>query len=233
MKNNFKFGARDGIAIALGYIAVSFSFGMTASAEGLPVWVSVGLSALNMTSAGQFAALTAILTSAPLAEIALSTLVINIRYLLMSLVLSQRLVKMPLHHRLAVSFGITDEIFTVSSTKPFKVTTSYMLGLITIPYLGWVVGTLLGALAGNLLGEALSTALGIGLYAMFVAIVLPVAKKEKPVAIATLTAIAIACIFRFTPMLSSVSAGLSVIIASVAAAALAAVIFPGKNETTT
>ena len=117
MKNNFKFGARDGIAIALGYFAVSFSFGMTASAEGLPVWVSVGLSALNMTSAGQFAALTAILTSAPLAEIALSTLVINIRYLLMSLVLSQRLVKMPLHHRLAVSFGITDEIFTVSSTE--------------------------------------------------------------------------------------------------------------------
>ncbi len=230
MKNNFKFGARDGIAIALGYLAVSFSFGMTASAAGLPIWVSVGLSALNMTSAGQFAALNAILTTAPLAEIAISTLVINIRYLLMSLVLSQRLVKMPLSHRLAVSFGVTDEIFTVASTKPFKVTTSYMLGLIAIPYLGWVGGTLLGALAGNLLGEALSTALGIGLYAMFVAIVLPVAKEDKSVAIATLTAISIACIFRFVPTFSTVSSGLAVIIASLTAAALAAVLFPRKES---
>lgn len=226
---NFKFGAYDGIAIALGYLAVSFSFGMTASSQGLPVWVSVGLSALNMTSAGQFSALTLMCKSAPLGEIAVATLVINIRYLLMSLVLSQRLMKLPLINRMAISFGITDEIFTVSSTKPIKIDTPYMMGLIIVPYLGWVIGTLLGAVAGNLLPEAFSTALSIGLYAMFVAIVMPSAKAEKSVLVAVLIAVCVACIFRFWKVLSSISSGWVVIIASVTAAALAALLFPRKE----
>lgn len=229
MKKDFRFGAKDGLPIALGYIAVSFSFGMTASAAGVPIWVSVALSALNLTSAGQFSALTLLLISAPLGEIAAATFVINIRYMLMSLVLSQRLAKMNTLRRMAIAFGVTDEIFTVASTKPHKVGAMYMAGLIIVPYIGWSLGTLLGAAAGNLLGEAISTALGIGLYAMFVAIVLPEAREQKSVAAAALSAVAIACVFRWWSALSAVSDGWAVIIASIAGACLAATFFPRED----
>ncbi|MBQ7794342.1 MAG: AzlC family ABC transporter permease, partial [Clostridia bacterium] len=223
------FGAKDGLPIALGYLAVSFSFGMTASAEQVPVWVAVALSALNMTSAGQFSALTLMCQSAPLAEIAAATFVINIRYLLMSIVLSQKLVPLPIASRMLIGFGVTDEIFTVASTKPQKVGFAYMMGLIAVPYIGWTLGTLLGAAAGSLLSEAFSSALGIGLYAMFIAIVLPAAREEKSVLFAAALAVGIASLLYWVPMLSGISGGWSVIIASVAAAALAALVFPNED----
>ena len=225
----FGFGAKDGIAIALGYAAVSFSFGMAASSSGVPVWVSVMLSALNMTSAGQFSALTQMCASAPIGEIAAATLVINLRYLLMSIVMSQKLVKMPAAKRAAIGFGITDEIFTVASTKPYKVGFAYMMGLILIPYIGWCMGTFLGAAAGNLLGEGICSALGIGLYAMFIAIVLPAARADRAVAVCAAIAVSIACLFRWCPPFEVVSQGWAVIAASVAAAAAAAVIFPRQD----
>lgn len=226
MKRKFTDGIKDGLPIALGYLAVSFSFGMTASAENVPIWVSIALSALNLTSAGQFSALTLMCKSAPLAEIAAATFVINIRYLLMSIVLSQKLVKMPVLGRMAIAFGVTDEIFTVASTKPQKVGFAYMSGLIFAPYIGWCLGTALGAVAGNLLGEAVSSALGIGLYAMFIAIVLPEARGDKAVAVTAGIAVAISCVMRWWSVLSGISAGWAVIIASVPAAAIAALIFP-------
>ncbi len=229
MKEKFMFGAKDGLPIALGYLAVSFSFGMTASGAAVPVWVAVALSALNLTSAGQFSALTLMCQSAPLAEIAAATFVINIRYLLMSIVLSQRLLPLSLPSRMLIGFGVTDEIFTVASTKPNKVGFWYMLGLIAVPYIGWSLGTFLGAVAGNLLGEAVSSALGIGLYAMFIAIVLPAAREERPVMFATLVAVLLASIVYFVPAFSHISGGWSVIIASVAAAALSALLFPTKE----
>ena len=229
-RKHFARGLRTGIPISLGYLAVSFSFGMAASSAGVPVWVSVALSALNMTSAGQFSALTLMCQSAPLGEIAAATFVINIRYLLMSLVLSQRLIKMPVLARMAVGFGVTDEIFTVASTKPHKVGFLYMMGLIAVPYLGWASGTFLGAAAGNLLGDAVSSALGIGLYAMFVAIVLPQARSERSVMAAALIAVGMACVFRWWDALAVVSDGWAVIIASVLAAAAAAWLFPRREE---
>lgn len=229
MKGDFTYGAKDGLPIALGYVAVSFSFGMAASAAGVPVWVSFALSALNMTSAGQFSALTLMCAAASLGEIAAATLVINIRYLLMSLVLSQKVKKMPAAARMAVAFGVTDEIFTVASTKPDKPGFLYMMGLIAVPYAGWAVGTALGAAAGNLLGEAVSSALGISLYAMFAAIVLPEARAQKSVAAAALTAVILACIFRWCSIFSAVSEGWAVIIASVAGACTAAALFPRKD----
>lgn len=229
MKGDFIYGAKDGLPIALGYVAVSFSFGMAASTAGVPVWVSVALSALNMTSAGQFSALTLLCTAASLAEIAAATIVVNIRYLLMSLVLSQKIETMTLPKRMAVAFGVTDEIFTVASTKPNRVGFLYMMGLIGVPYIGWAAGTFLGAEAGNLLGTAVSSALGICLYAMFVAIVLPEAREQKSVAAAALTAVALACIFRWWSVFSALSEGWAVIIASIAGACAAAALFPRKD----
>ncbi len=228
MIKKFIFGAKDGLPIALGYLAVSFSFGMTAVSQGVPVWVAVALSALNLTSAGQFSALTLMCEAAPLAEIAAATFVINIRYLLMSLVLSCRLLPMGLAKRMIVGFGVTDEIFTVASTKPHKVGFWYMMGLILVPYIGWTLGTFLGAVAGSLLNERVSTALGIGLYAMFVAIVVPAMKAERSVLFATLLAVALASVIYWVPAFSHLSGGWSVIIASILAAAVTARLFPKK-----
>lgn len=230
MKKDFIFGAKDGLPIALGYLAVSFSFGITASSQGLPIWVSVALSALNLTSAGQFSALTLMCQSAPLAEIAAATFVINIRYLLMSIVLSQKLVKLPLLSRMAIAFGVTDEIFTVASTKPKRVGLSYMLGLIAVPYIGWTLGTALGVAAGNLLGAAVSAALGIALYSMFIAIILPAARLDATIYLTVGIAVAISCLLTWVSAFSGISGGWSVILASVPAAAVAAWVFPRKDD---
>ncbi len=224
------FGAKDGLPIALGYLAVSFSFGMTASSAGVPIWVAVALSALNLTSAGQFSALTLMCSYAPLTEICAATFIINLRYLLMSIVLSQRLVPMNLAKRMLVGFGVTDEIFTVASTKPQKVGFWYMTGLIAVPYIGWTLGTFLGAVAGSLLDEAMRSALGIGLYAMFIAIVVPAAFCERSVLFAVAVATAVSSAIYFVPVLSVLSGGWSVIISSVIAAAITALLFPQTDR---
>jgi 4-azaleucine resistance transporter AzlC len=213
-------GARSGLSIALGYIPVSFSFGMLAVSSGIPAWAVIIISMTNLTSAGQFAGTTLIASSAPFAETAVTTLIINIRYMLMSFALSQRLEKMGLLRRMAVAFGITDEVFAVALTRQRRLTYWFMLGLIAVPYLGWTLGTVLGALAGNLLPERLTSCLGITLYAMFVAIFMPEMRKSRAVLLTVLTAAAISC------ALSAMSAGWSVIIAAVAASVLAAIIFP-------
>lgn len=224
-----KNGLKDGLPICLGYLAVSFSFGMLAVGGGLPLWSAAGLSMTNLTSAGQFAALNLMLANAPLVEIGIATLIINIRYLLMSLVLSQKIEKMPLVQRLIIAFGVTDEIFTVASTRYGKVGFWYMLGLILAPYAGWSAGTVLGACINGLLPEAVSNALGISLYAMFIAIVVPAAKQDRAVLFTLLAAVAISCVFYYIPGLSSVSSGWVVIIAAVAASALAATVLPRKE----
>ena len=164
-------------------------------------------------------------------EVALTQLVINIRYALMSLSLSQKLdrtVKTPA--RLLISFGITDEVFAVASTKEGVVGKRYMGGLIAAPYIGWALGTLLGAVAGTLLPPAAQSALGIAIYGMFLAIIVPAAKKSRPVLVVTLLAAALSCAFRWLPVLNRVSAGFVIIICSVAAAGIGALLFPKKEE---
>lgn len=224
-----KNGLKDGLPICLGYLAVSFSFGMVAVGGGLPVWAAAGLSMTNLTSAGQFAALNLMLANAPLVEIGLATLIINIRYLLMSLVLSQKLEKMPLAKRLLLAFGITDEIFTVASTRYQRVGFWYMLGLIVTPYIGWSAGTVLGACINGLLPAAVSNALGISLYAMFIAIVIPAARQDRAVGVTLLLAVAISCGLYYIPGLSALSAGWAVILTTVAASALAATFLPREE----
>lgn len=221
---DFLEGMRAGLSIALGYIPVSFSFGMAAVSSGIPAWAVIVISMTNLTSAGQFAGTTLIAASAPFAETALTTLIINIRYMLMSFILSQKLDKMGLLKRLAVAFGITDEIFAVALTRQRKLTYWFMIGLIASPYLGWTLGTALGAVAGNLLPPRLASCLGIMLYAMFIAIFIPEMKKSISVTVTVLAAAAI------SSALYKLSAGWSVIISAVCASALAAFLFPLKSE---
>ncbi len=229
--NNYSEGVRDGVPIGLGYLSVSFTFGMMAVSKGLPIWAAVLISMTNLTSAGQFAGLNMMVALASYFEVALTQLVINIRYSLMSLSLSQRLdPKVKTLGRLGISFGITDEIFAVSSTKPEKVGKRYMAGLITIPYLGWAIGTLLGATAGAFLPQAVQSALGIAIYAMFLAIIVPKAKDSFPVLLVALVAVVISCCFGWIPILQRVSEGFVIIISSVVAAGVGAFLFPKKED---
>lgn len=230
MKQGFYKGVKHGIPIAMGYLSVSFTFGMKAVADGLSPMQALLISMTNVTSAGQFAGLPLMVAQASLIEMALTQLIINLRYALMSLSLSQRLDKsMTTLHRMLFSFCNTDEIFAVASSQPEKVGRWYLYGLMSTPYWGWALGTLLGAVAGQLLPEFLRTALGIAIYGMFLAIILPPARKEKPVRVVVLMAVALSLCFRYIPALSTLSSGFVIIICAVAASTLGALLFPVKE----
>ena len=229
MRVHFLKGLYHGIPIALGYLSVSFGFGIMAVKAGLSILAAVGISVTNLTSAGQAAGVAIIAAGGSYIEMALTQLVINIRYSLMGLSLSQRLDKsFTTPHRLIASFGITDEIFAVASAQPGRVTPWYMYGLILISFLGWSGGTLLGAAAGQFLPAEITDAMGIVLYGMFLAIIIPPARKEKSV----LTAVVIAALFSilFSYLLTAVSPGFAVIISAIVASAVAALLFPVEEE---
>jgi len=230
-KNTYLHGLGDGVAIALGYLAVSFSVGIQASAVGIPVFWAVIISMTNLTSAGQAVGINIIGAGGSFIEIAAAQLTINSRYFLMSLSLSQHLDgKFGILHRIASSFGITDEIFAVASSKPFSVKPVYMYGLITLPYIGWTTGTLLGALAGNLLPDMLTNALGVMLFGMFIAIVIPPAKKNPKLLFVIAPAAAISCMIYYIPTFDFISGGFSVIISTVIASVIGALFFPIETE---
>ena len=230
--NKIKAGLRDGIPIAAGYFSVSFTFGMLAVQDGMSPFHAVLISLLNLTSARQFAGLTVIVSGASLLEMALTQLVINIRYALMSVSLSQKLdSSVKTFQRMLIAYGNTDEIFAVASSKPGSVGSRYMYGLIFLPVLGWVGGTLTGAVASTLLPAAVISALGVALYGMFIAIVVPVAKESREVLIVVGAALVFSTAFYSLPVLQEISSGFTIIICTVAAAGIGAVLFPVKEET--
>ena len=230
-KRLFTGGLKDGIPIALGYLSVSFGFGITAVNGGLSPLTAVIISLTNLTSAGQVAGVEVILALGSLFEMALTQFTINIRYFLMSISLSQKLDKsFTLPHRLLTSFGITDEVFGVASSKKEPLKPIYMYGLILLPFVGWSLGTLLGAVAGNILPEEVNKALGIAIYGMFVAIVLPPAKREKGVLVSALISIAVSLVLAFIPLFSFITSGFAIIISALVAAVIAALLFPIKEE---
>ncbi len=230
MKPEFKQGIRHGIPIGLGYLSVSFAFGLQAAALGLTVLQAVLISATNLTSAGQMAGLPLMVNGASLAEMALTQLTINLRYGLMSLSLGRKLDgSMGTLQRLIFSFANTDEIFAVASSQPGKVGKAYLYGLMLTPFLGWTLGTLLGAVAGTLLPAFVRSALGIAIYGMFLAIILPPARERKPVRFVVLLSVGMSLCFRYLPGLNQVSSGFVIIICAVASAAAGAKLFPTEE----
>lgn len=206
-----------------GYFAVSFSFGILAMQGGLSVIQAALTSLTNMTSSGQFAGLQIIAAGGTLIELILTQVIINMRYSLMSLALSPKLdKKIKLWQRLLIAFANTDEIFAVAMSRERSLTFMYMAGLQILPIFGWTSGTAIGAIAGNLLPAALTAALGIALYGMFIAVVVPVARRSRPVLLSALIAIAISCVL----YVLKVSAGISIIVSTVAASALMAFLRP-------
>ena len=227
----FKAGIKDGIPICLGYFSVSTAFGVSAVKMGMPVWLAVLMSLTNLTSAGQFAGTTLLCSGGAYVELIVTMLIINARYFLMSLSVSQKVdSRFTYPKRLFASFGITDEIFAVSMQKEKDLSFTYMVGLIVTPVLGWTLGTLTGAVATSLLPEVLSDAMGIALYGMFIAIIVPPAREQKNVLVAVLVAIAASYIFAYVPGLNRISGGWSVIIITVVVSSIAAVLFPVADK---
>ncbi|MBR1531045.1 MAG: AzlC family ABC transporter permease [Eubacterium sp.] len=229
-ENTFLKGIIDGIPICLGYLSVAFAFGIFSVSNGLTAAEALLISMTNVTSAGQLAAVPIMVSGGTLIELALSQFVINMRYALMSVSLSQKLdgtVKM--RDRFLIAFINTDEVFAVASSKK-EVGRTYMFGLILTPYIGWSAGTIIGAVAGSILPTVVISALGIAIYGMFIAIVVPVAKEDKHVLLCVIMAIAMSCAFRYMPLLSTVQSGFVIIICSVVAAGIAAWLFPVDTE---
>jgi 4-azaleucine resistance transporter AzlC len=229
--NNFKKGIKAGLPICIGYFPVSFAFGIFSVENGLSILQAVLISLTNLTSAGQLAAVPIMVGGGTIIELILSQLVINSRYSLMSISLSQKLGKsVKLADRFLIAFGNTDEIFAVASSNKDKVGKKYMLGLILTPVIGWVTGTLTGAVAGNILPRIVTSALGVAIYGMFIAIVVPVIKEEKATALCVATAIVLSCIFYYAPVLKEIPTGFTVIICAVISSALFAFIKPVTVE---
>lgn len=230
-KQEFLEGVRDGFPICLGYFSVSMAFGVTAVLSGIPAWAAVVISLTNLTSAGQFAGMNLIAASGAFVEIGLTTLIINIRYFLMSISVSQKVEqKMTMKERLAISFGITDEIFAVSMQRDHELTSVYMAGLILTPVLGWTGGTLVGAVATSLMPAMLSNALGIALYGMFIAIIVPPAREQKNVLFAVVFAIAASVVCRYLPIIKDLSSGWTIILITLVVCAAAAWLFPVEES---
>lgn len=228
---NLKRGMYHGIPIALGYLSVSFTFGLMGISAGLSWWQVVLISMFCVTSAGQFAGLDVMMAGGSMIEMALSQFVINMRYALMSLSLSQKVDgSFKTRHRVFMGAIITDEIFAVAMSQPHKITRGYFLGLISVPYMGWAGGTAAGALFGGILPEVVRESMGIAIYGMFLAIILPKAREKWSCFFVILIAVIMSCSFALLPVLKNISSGFVIIICGVVASALGAWRYPVREE---
>lgn len=227
-KKLFIAGIKAGLPIGLGYLSVSFTFGIMAISAGLYWWQALLISMLNLTSAGQLAGINIMIHPMQYIEMLIAQLTINIRYSFMSVSLSQKTdTSFKMIDRWILGAFVTDEIFGVAVTQE-KVNKYFFAGLTVLPYIGWALGTLLGAVLGNVLPDIIMNALNIALYAMFIAIVIPEAKKSLAISIVSLIAIGLSCMFYFVPMLSSISSGLTICISAIVATCIGAILFPVK-----
>ena len=232
-RQHFTAGFKDGIPICLGYIAVSFTFGIMAKKVGISIFDAVLISLTNVTSAGQFAGLSLIASTASYIEMAITQLIINLRYCLMSFSLSQKLEKgVSNGHRLAVAFGVTDEIFGVSASQEGRISPWYNYGVMCVAIPGWTLGTLAGAVSGSLLPDFLVSALSVAIYGMFLAVIIPPAKKNRAVLGVVIGAMAVSTLFAVVPVLNKVSTGFVIIITTLLVAGLAAHFCPVEEKET-
>lgn len=234
----FTKGLKDGLPVALGYLPVAFAYAIGAADKGFPFWFPVLISATNFTGTGQFAGTNLIAAGAGLGLLLATMLVINIRYSLMSVSLSQRTGSFPLWQRAIVAFGVTDENYAVAIRQPQALTFPYLTGLMGCSFAGWLGGTALGAalseaLSALLAGETgaayygmIMSAFNVSLYAMFVAIIVPPARGDKKVLLLVALSAGASCLLYFVPALHSLPAGVDIIVCSLACTAAVALLFP-------
>lgn len=224
-------GFRDGIPIGLGYLAVSFSLGVAARNAGLSAFQGFLVSLLNNASAGEYAGFTVIAANGAYFEIFLMTLIANARYLLMSCALSQKFSPdTPLIHRIFVGYDVTDEIFGITIARPGMLDPFYSCGAILIAAPAWAGGTALGVIAGNLLPARAVSALSVALFGMFLAVIIPPARKNRVIALFVLISFAASFAATYLPLISQLSGGTRTIILTVLISAIAAILFPVNEE---
>lgn len=229
--DEFKQGIKDGGAIGIGYFSVSFTFGIAAVASGLDWWQALVVSVMNVTSAGQFAGITIMSAAGSYIEMAISQFIINLRYALMSISLSQKVTReFNTPKKILLGFCVTDEIFAVSMSREGEVSSKYFAGLIVLPIIGWHLGTVSGAILGDVLPNNIVSALGLAIYGMFIAIVVPVTKKNRNVLLIVLLAVVLSFCLYYLPGLNQISSGFAIIICAVIASAIGAWLFPVKEE---
>ncbi len=227
----FKKGMKDGMPVCLGYLAVSFTLGIVARKAGISPVPSTIMSLTNLTSAGEFAAISMIAAGAAYIELALTQLIINLRYMLMSCALSQKIdPSLPLKHRLLMGFGITDEIFGLAITRHEKLSPRYFYGIMAVAIPGWTLGTAFGAYLGGLLPSSVLTALSVALYGMFISVIIPAAKENKVILGLIIISMGASYAFSVIPGLRDLSEGLRITILTAVIAGIAAVLFPRKEE---
>ena len=233
MENNrvcFRRGIRDGMPIALGYFAVAFTLGIAARNAGFSAVQAMVESLTNNASAGEYAVFSLVAAGAGYMEVAVMTLVANARYLLMSCSLSQKLApETPLRHRMLVAFDVTDEIFGISIAYPGQLNPWYTYGAIAVAIPGWGLGTFFGVAVGNVLPPRLVSALSVGLYGMFLAIIVPPARKSRVVLALVLLSFAASFLVSRWTLLAGISSGIKTILLTVVISLAAAILFPVKN----
>ncbi len=223
----FRHGMRDGSPIALGYFAVAFTLGIAARNAGLSALQALVASALNNASAGEYAGFALIAAGSTYWETAIMTLVVNARYLLMSCALSQKLQPdTPLRHRMLIAYDVTDEIFGICVAQPGHLNPWYAYGAIAVAIPGWALGTYFGVIMGNVLPTRVVSALSVGLYGMFLAIIIPPARKNKVIAGVVAAGFAASYLANRLPLLDGLSTGMKTIILTIVLALLAALLFP-------
>ncbi len=227
---DFKRGFKSGIPIGIGYLSVSFTFGIFAVSTGLSWWQALAISMTTLTSAGQLAGVNVMAVPGQYIEMLISQIMVNVRYSFMSVSLSQKVTEeFRGIKRWLMGFFITDEIFAVASAQN-AVSVKFFSGLTVAPYFGWALGTLLGSVLGNVLPSNVMDALCIAIYGMFIAIIAPVAKKSLKLLAVVAVAIGLSCAFYYLPALSQVSSGIAISICAVAAAVFGALAFPREAE---
>lgn len=228
--NAFTRGLRAGIPIGLGYLSVSFTFGIMAISLGFEWWQAVIISMTTVTSAGQLSGINTMVIPGQYAAMLISQMTINLRYAFMSMSLSQK--TSPAFRgikRWLLGFFMTDEIFAVASAEK-EVCASFFLGLSVTPWIGWTLGTLAGALIGNILPSVVMGALCLAIYGMFLAIILPPAKTSRSVLAVVIIAAVIHCVFYYVPYLRDIPSGISISICAILAATVGAMLFPLKDN---
>ncbi len=229
-KKLFVKGLRDGVPIMLGYFAVSFALGISARRIGLSIVQAGMASLLNNASAGEFGGFSVIAADSGYWAMAVMMLVVNARYMLMSCALSQKLPpETGIGHRLLLGFDLTDEIFAVSMAFPGPLDPFYTYGVMLCAAPGWTFGTMLGALMGSVLPDAIVRALSVGLYGMFLAIIIPPARKSRVIAGVVAAAMALSFAASRLPLTKNVAAGTRIIVLTVAVSVVAALLFPVKD----
>ena len=228
--NSFLFGLKSGIPIGLGYLSVSFTFGIMAVSYGFEWWQAVLISMTTVTSAGQLAGIGVMIEPGQYLQMLISQLTINVRYSFMSISFSQKVVSsFNGVKRWLAAFLMTDEIFAVASSQK-EVTEKFFFGLMIMPYLGWTFGTLAGSILGNILPDIILNSLCLAIYGMFLAIISPEARKSKAVISVVAVAAILHCVFYYVPLLNKISSGLTVSICAIVAAVFGALLFPVKDE---